>query len=240
MKKVCILLFLLAHLATFAQQIEKSYHAADISFAVGNGFSPAFSYAHLYGVGKSKKFKIGYGVRLTSLFAKDVNARTAPANLTSGKQSLAALFSEDIVGNIDTLKLNKLQTNALNLSINLQYSIIPKLEIGFNIDALGFTFGSKQTGTFIAKQSDVTGKANNGKTFTAKPTVFNLLLISDSDYGSLNSELYARYWVSPQVGIRAGLSFQFAEYTAEKNVAFDNDRFRSKTLLPMVAVSYKF
>jgi hypothetical protein len=237
MKKLVILMVALLPLGAFAQ---KSYRAADVALAVGDGFSPALSYTHLYGVGSKGKFKIGWGGRLTSLFASDVRARTAPASLTSGKQSLAALFSEDIATQIDTFRLDRVSTNALNLSINLQYSVTPKLELGFNIDAIGVTFGGKQTGTFIAKQSDATGKSNNGKTFSAKPTVFNLLLVSDSDYGSLNSELYGRYWVSDKIGIRAGLSFQFAEYTTDKKLAFDNDRFRSKTLLPMVAVSYKF
>lgn len=238
MKKLMFLLVaLLPTMGAFAQ---KSYRAADVALAGGSGFSPALSYTHFYGVGQKGKFKIGWGVRFTSLFASDVQARTAPASLTSGKQSLAALFSEDIVTQIDTFRLDKIGTNALNLSINLQYSVTPKLELGFNIDAIGFTFGGKQTGTFIAKQSDATGKSNNGKTFSAKPTTFNLLLISDSDYGSLNSELYGRYWVSDKIGIRAGLSFQFVEYTTDKKLAFDNDRFRRKNLLPLVAVSYKF
>jgi hypothetical protein len=238
MKKMFLLLSVaLLPLATIAQ---KSYRSADVALAFGQGFSPALSYSHLYGIGSKGAFKVGWGVRLTSFFSGSLQARTAPASLTSGKQSIAALFSEDIVSQIDTFNLAKAQTNALNAVIYLQYSLTPKLEVGFNIDAIGLTFGGRQSGTFRAKQSDATGRANNDKVFTAKPTVFNLLLVSDSDLGSLNSELYARYWVNDRIGVRAGLSFQFVEYTTAQKLAFDNDRFRNKSLLPMVALSYRF
>jgi hypothetical protein len=63
--------------------------------------------------------------------------------------------------------------------------------------------------------------------------------VSDNDLGSLNSELYARYWVNDKIGFRAGLSFQFVEYTTDKVLTFENDRFRTKNLLPMLAISYK-
>jgi hypothetical protein len=78
----------------------------------------------------------------------------------------------------------------------------------------------------------------NNTTQTAKPTAFNLLLISDSDIGSLNSELYARYWINDRFAVRVGASFQFIEYKTDKNLTFENDRFRHKALLPFVAITY--
>lgn len=231
-KKVyCLLLGLISH-GTWAQ----SYQVADLALAAGQSVSPAFSYSRLHG----KRFKFGAGIRLTSYFGGAADATTAPAKLTSGKASLAALFSENIPTQIDTFRLGSTQTNALNLNLQLQYSITDKLELGFNIDAIGVTFGGEQSGRFTARQSDAAGQANNGATVTAKPASFNLLLISDSDLGSLNSELYARYWLNDHWGVRAGLSFQFVEYKTSRKLAFDNDRFRSKILLPMLAVSYKF
>jgi hypothetical protein len=232
-----ILLGLALLLAVSAPQARaQAQQNIDLALAGGQGFSPALSYTRLYG----KKFKLGLGLRLTSYFGSDLEATTAPARLTSGKASLAALFAENIPAQIDTFRLGTAQTNALNLNIHLQYSLTAKLEVGFSIDALGFTFGGEQSGRLAARQSDAQGQANHGATYTAQPTSFNLLLISDSDRGSLNSELYARYWLSDHWGLRAGLSFQFVEYTASRNLAFDNDRFRAKVLLPMLAVSYKW
>ena len=74
----------------------------------------------------------------------------------------------------------------------------------------------------------------------AKPTVFNLLLVSDSDKGSLNSELYVRYKINPKISLRGGFNFQFNEYTTLRKLTFENDRFRAKNLLPLLAVSYHF
>lgn len=240
MRKIVFLVAALAVTSQVFAQISKNYTTTDLALSAGNGFAGALSYNKFYGVGKSGKFKVGLGLRFNTYFAGQNDHRTAPASLTSGKASLAALFAEDINSQIDTLRLNKSQVNSLNLNIHLQYAILKKLEVGFNIDAIGLSFGGQQSGTFLARQSDATGRSNHNKTnITAKPTTFNALLISDSDIGSLNSEIYARYWASDKLAIRAGLSFEFWEYTASNKLAFDNDRFRSKVLLPMIAVSYR-
>jgi hypothetical protein len=242
MKNLSILLILLLLTRfTFAQEIPRKYTTIDLALAGGSGFSPALSYTQMYGIGASGKFKLGYGVRLTSFFKGSTELRTAPAKFTSGNSSIVALFSDDLVANIDTFRVGRVQTNALNISINLQYQIASKLEVGFNIDAFGYTFGGKQTGTLKAINSK--RRFDDGSVVSgAKPTGFNLLLVSDSDLGSLNSELYARYWVSNKIGIRAGLSFQFIEYSSDKKVAIEqdyNDRWRYKSLMPLVAVSIK-
>jgi hypothetical protein len=236
MKKQLIIatvLLLLAFTTTFAQR----YRTADVAVSFGSGFAPALSYSQLYG----KKFKYGLGLRFTSFTAGQTDFITAPAKLTAGKESFAAFFEpKKITTQLDTLRLTNTQSNSLNLAIHLQYSIKPNIEVGFNIDAVGLSFGGKQSGTFIAKQTDAQGKTNNNKAQTGSPTAFNLLLVSDSDMGSLNSEIYGRYWLNDKIGIRAGLSFQFVEYTSTQKLAFDNDRFRGKFLQPMIAVSYKF
>lgn len=229
--------FLILSLISFSgvAQTEKTQNYADVAVSFGGGFSGALSYNKLIGIGKSKKFKIGLGLRLTSFVGKNLDYITAPAKLTSGETGPQILFKDNVNANLDTLKLNNSQTNALNLSIHLQYSI-KKIDIGFNIDAIGATFGGSQSGTFIAKSPKTT---LNGSIQTAKPTAFNALLVSDNDLGSLNSELYGRYWLNDKLGIRAGFSFQFSEYTTDKKLTFDNDRFRAKTLMPFVALSIK-
>ncbi|GHB59330.1 hypothetical protein GCM10007390_11240 [Persicitalea jodogahamensis] len=203
----------------------------DAALAAGKGFSPALSFQSLYG----GRFKIGWGVRYTGYFGKSTELVTAPAALTSGKTDPSVLFSENILSNFDTLTLNKVQSNALNAVINLQFSLSNRFEVGFNIDAIGLSFGAQQMGRFHSASESA---ALDNTVQTAKPTTFNLLLISDNDRGNLNSELYARYWVSDRMAVRAGLSFNFVEYTTDQKLTFDNDRFRYKSLLPMVAVSF--
>lgn len=241
--KCCLILVLFQSVILHAQNKDTNNQAIDFAFGVGKaGASPAIGYEKLYGIGKAKKLKIGYGLRYTGYFAndKDIHFRTAPAMLTSGKYSIVALFSEDILNQIDTLHMHNISTNSFNINTRFEYGLSKKIELGFNIDLIGFTFGKKQEAVFSAEVSDSQGKSNNSKTFSARPTALNLLLISDSDIGSLNSEMYLRYWASPKVGIRAGASFQFIEYKTNQKVAFNNDRFRTKQLLPFIALTYKF
>jgi len=240
MKTIIFLTATLLAAGNVFAQLPKKYTTADVGISAGNGFTGALSYNKYYGLGRSGRFKVGLGLRFNTYFAGQNDHRTAPASLTSGKSSFAALVADDIVGQIDTLRLSNSQVNSLNLNIHLQYAVLKKLEVGFNIDAVGFSFGGQQKGVFLARQSDATGRGNNGKTdIAAKPTPFNLLLVSDSDMGSLNSEIYARYWINDKWALRGGLSFQFWEYTTDRKLAFNNDRFRSKVLLPLIAVSYR-
>ncbi|MEQ1733135.1 MAG: hypothetical protein ABL940_05650 [Bacteroidia bacterium] len=192
----------------------------------------AISWVHNHAVTKNKKFTIGYGVRFTSQIGENLTYTTAPAKLTSGTQGPQAMFTETIVKNIDTLYVASSQNNMLNANINLQYAFTPKFEIGFNIDAVGFTFGANTNGNYKAQDN------YPSSTQSAKPTTFNALLVSDNDLGSLNSELYARYWLSNKIALRAGASFMFTEYTTANKLRLDNNRFRNKSLMPMLAISF--
>lgn len=240
---IIVFLLTLISFTISAQEFKDSYKTFDFALT-GNSsvFAPALSYTQMFGIGKAKRFRIGYGVRLTSFFKHNLEARTAPAKFTSGSSSFGALFADDIVSNIDTLFLPNAQVNSLNLSINLQYALSKKLEVGFNIDATGYSFGANQTGELISKKNK-RKFADGTTTSSATPGGLNLLLVSDSDIGNLNSEVYARYWATEKIGIRAGFSFLFTEYTSDKKVTLpdgQNNRWRYKSLTPMIAISYRF
>jgi hypothetical protein len=209
------------------------------SFALNVGassFANSLSWTHFYTIGKSKRFRAGYGVRLTNFFGSDLDFTTAPAKYTSGKSSIAALFSENIIANIDTISIEKVQTNFLNAGIYFQYTLPywkNRIELGVNIDAVGFTVGSTQNASY--KNSNV----------PAKPTVLNLLLVSDSDNGSLNSEWYISYRATPHFSIKGGYQFLFTEYTTSTkiqqlpNSAERNDRFRLKSPMILFGLIYR-
>ncbi len=200
--------------------------------------STALAYNYLWKLCKKQKFAMGAGIRFTSNFGKNSYYLTAPAKLTSGKTGPGVFFSDDIVKNIDSVLFNKSQVNALNISVNFSYQIIKKLSVGFNIDAIGVSFGSNQNGIYYS---------NNGSTIatTAKPTSFNLLLISDNDKGSLNSEFYANYSINNKWGAKAGFQFLFTEYTTTTKVQTTpdgqkNDRFRNKNSGILIGITYQF
>jgi len=205
---------------------------SDVNFSVGvykNGFSTALAYCRLHPIAFKKRFYVGYGVHFTSYFGKNIEYVTAPASVSEGN-----FFKAQNEEKLDTLFLSNGQTNSLNASIFLMYKITPKLRIGFNIDAIGFSFGKDQNSTFYSYSENIPPTNSN-----ASVTKFNLLLTGDYDIGNLNSEIYAQYDISNKIGISAGASFLFSEYTTDKKFAFDNDRFRRKSLGLMLAVAYK-
>jgi hypothetical protein len=242
MKKILFLaMFILFYVSAQAQSYKEG-HLFGATVNIGSGeFATAFSWSHYHGFGEKKRFKLGYGLRMSNYFGSNQDYRTAPAKYTSGKESFAALFSEDIVANFDTVSFKSVQANALNAGIYLSYTpkiLKDKLDIGVNIDAIGFSFGGKQQGFF--RGEGVFNEANVG----AKATPFNLLLISDSDLGSLNSEWYLRYWLSEQWAIKLGYEFLFTEFTTDDkiqpipNTNEFNDRFRRKSSMLMLGVQF--
>lgn len=183
---------------------------------------------------KSKKFAIGIGGRGTSYFGSNQHYITAPAELTSGSTGPGVIFKENIDENIDTFLIKSPQVNSINVFINLRYKFNEKLMIGFNIDAIGFSFGAQKRGNYI--NAAQTTEENS------KPTAFNVLLISDNDRGSLNSELYGKYFFNDRWGVKLGAQFLFTEYTTDTEVQQfpePNDRFRNKSLMFAFGVTRK-
>jgi len=221
-----------------AQNIwQRSSYTLTFSAAAGNKEALlTLAIGHNIGLGQSQRFKMGGGIRFNSYFAGSQQYITAPAKFTSTQQNLGTIFSETIEANLDTVTIAKSQVNALNLYINLEYRLHPKWDIGFNIDAIGFSFGKKQSGTIQTSLPPVGGTY----AVTAKPTRGNFLLTSDNDIGSLNSELFVRYHLAGNLALQGGVTFVFNEYTATTKPVLDNNRFRNKSLLPMIAISYNF
>lgn len=210
-------------------------HYFDVAVATNiNQSCLATSYIRLFPIALKKKFNVGYGIRFNNQIGKNLGYATAPAKLTSKMQGPQVLFSKIYYENIDTISVHNAQVNSINLSINLEYKISSKLGVGFNIDAIGFSFGKKTTGKYQAYQDP----ARNNSEQTVKPTPFNVLLVSDNDIGSLNSELFISYHLTNRLGIRFGATFIFTEYTSDVKLRLENDRWRSKSLQAMIGISY--
>ncbi len=209
--------------ATLAQD-SKTVNYADFTGAIGrNQGSVAVDYFYVWKAGKSKKIEVGLGGRFTSYFASSQYYSSAPASLASDERAS------------DSLLLQSPQVNALNLAINVGYRLSGKIGLGFNIDALGFSFGGKQTGSYL--------NGNLGQATSAKPTSFNILLIGNHDRGSLNSEFYARYFIKDKLAIKLAYQYLFTEYTTETKIQQlpeANDRFRNKASLFSLGLTKQF
>ena len=73
----------------------------------------ALSFMRTHGVLKSRKLRLGYGLRFSNYFAKGLSYTTAPYRLT-----------KDML--IDTLVVDRSMSFALNANLHLAYIIIPK------------------------------------------------------------------------------------------------------------------
>lgn len=238
MKRILFFLAVLVHLALegFSQSTKRaSENYIDATFGVAKSQGAlALSYVHSWKFGAKQKLGIGLGGRFTSYLGANQYYATAPAQLTSESTGPLIIFKDNITANIDTFLVKSPQVNSINLSINIDYQVSKKFTAGFNIDAIGFSFGGSRNGNYINGVS--------GKMTSASPTPFNILLVSDNDRGTLNSEFYAHYFLNKKWGIKLGAQFLFTEYTTQTQVQQfpqANDRFRNKPLLLCVGVRYK-
>jgi hypothetical protein len=207
---------------------------ADLTVATNGTTSyGAASLVRLHSIGTRGKWKIGYGLRFTGASVSDGEFITAPALLTSGQEGPHVIFLETIEANLDTLTLSN-SIYSLNAAFYLEYALSSRWGLGFNIDVVGFSFGPSATGVF---QSSLTNPSRSIQ--TASPTSFNLLLGSESDLGSLNSELYATYLLNNRWTLRGGAGFLFSEVTTDRELTFENDRFRLKSLTFSLSARYR-
>lgn len=230
------------HAIAQEKQPYRSAHNFEFAGSGASGrFSGALSWSHVGKIHKRiERLKVGYGLRFSSFVAANKYYVTAPSKYTSPVQSLGTIFSETIANNIDTITTATAVTHSLNLAIYIEYAVTPKLDVGFNIDAVGFSFGPKKEFNVISSVFD----PNQSPVVTGSPTRLNLLLTSDNDIGSLNSEFFVRYWITKKTGIRAGYTFLFSEYQLDRELSFDdgrimNDRYRYKSSMAMIGISYK-
>lgn len=235
-----IVLGVLCHLRSFAQ--DSGFWRADaaLSFAPEN-FSGSISFSRsVIPVKKWERLRFDYGLRASSFVAANQYYTTAPAKFTSPRQDLLTIFSETIDANIDTITTATGQTNSINLFIGFEYNVYRRWSVGMNIDLLGLSFGASKRFNIISSSFD----PDQSPVIEAKPTPFNLLLTSDNDLGSLNSEFFARYSPEGKLSFKAGLTFIFSEYTTDRKLSFNNgdirnDRYRYKSAMFMIGATYR-
>jgi len=235
MRSIVILIFSIFFIpAAIAQQNTSKSNSLDVGFAFGSSQGTLVgAYIHNWNLGEKQKIQIGVGGRITGYLGANQYYTTAPAKITSGKSGPGVFFTENIEANIDTFLIASPQVFAINAMINLGYKVTKKITLGFNIDAIGFSFGGEKRGNYI--------NGAQGQNVTSKPTAFNLLLVSDNDLGSLNSEFYGTYLLTEKLALKAGFQFLFTEYTTDIQVQQfpePNDRFRNKSSMFMAGVSF--
>ncbi len=221
--------FLLYSIHLNAQDNPKAEQQSFAEIGVGlNSNHTVFSaaYHHNWHLSATKKtwkdFYIGTGLRFNAFGARDVTFISAPPSLYKTDNADSILAPAPAIYNV-------------NIFLNLGYQITPKLQVGFDIDVAGFSFGPNGSPIFIS--------GGVGQVVKVNPTPTNILLISSNNRGSLLSNLYVRYKISDKWGARLSYQTYYAEITTEKlwqTVPVNNQRFRHTTKLIGLGFNYNF
>jgi hypothetical protein len=211
--------------------VSASQKASSIALSWYKSFTP---------LSKLPRLHMGLGLRVTGFLAANRFYTTAPAKYTSPIQNPFTILSRNIIENIDTITTATTITYFLNLAASFEYSLTTRLSTGCNIDLAGMSFGPSERFDIISSVYD----PGQSPVAIARPTKYNLLLTSDNDYGSLNSEFYLRYQQTARIGLKVGLTFLFNEFKTSEKFSFDNgrivnDRYRFKSTMVLFGASYK-
>ena len=230
---------LLLAVAVTNLQAQEIYGEAAVSAGRGSG-ALALGAIRQHALGKAQRLSLGYGVRYTAFVGANQYYTTAPAKFTSPVQNITTIFSATLQENIDTITTTTTFVHAFNLVAQIGYRITPALSLGFNIDVVGLSFGGRKDFNILSSQFD----PGQRPVQSARPTRYNVLLTSDNDIGSLNSEFFAALKIGEQTSVKAGLTFVFTEYQTQQPLSFDggrimNDRYRLKESMLMVGVQRK-
>lgn len=222
---------------------------------LGAGFrsgqiSPSLTYYQLLNVTKDRSFSIGWTAAFRTFYASNVDYTTAPAYLRrGGKSGFYALGAPLAPAYIDTLQMPSASATSLNLGARVQFRV-SLFEIGASADLLGITLGRSRVGKYTSSSgyylAETATKVEQAFPFTgdavnqsARPTVANIQLLGDNAIGTLATEVYGRVKVSQGVGIKVGYQWLSTEYTTSvRNGADGNDRFRSRSGLTYVGLTF--
>lgn len=217
------LLALCSTLVIFAQSEEKETEIPQyLDLAIGsngNENMASLSYMHTWGVGKKKNLQLTYGLRFSTYRGKDIEFYSAPPEFYG------------IPEKTDTIIIAAASQSNIALFIGATYRIKNKLELGFNIDGLGYTFGPDRSYDLVGDMSQVMRYAS--------PNQISALLVGSNDIGMIKAEFFVAYSLNPHWMVRLGVSNSFVEYKTKGEIQAGNTRFRGDPFMPMLGLRYK-
>lgn len=207
-------------------------HHADLTYSFGKNSSTVSGHVvKNFKLLKSEKLHLGVGARGGYFQGIDVPYLTAPAKHTK---------SDD---GIDTLIVSKPIIMCVNVSLNASYHFTPQLSVGFNVDAIGFTFGKKRDSYFYPSLASQNEEPPRNKLYNEKvrTSTNNFLLIGNNNRGTLYSEAFVRYRYQERYSLKVGYSFITTEYASKNRIGHNgNYRFRNTSGQILIGIGYSF
>lgn len=206
-----------------AQEAETMGLRQDLDLAVGGGDGSvlaSLAYQHTWALGKKDQWRLSYGLRFTSFSSnKAMEFYSAPIDYY--------LIEEKT----DTLTVGSPSQSNIALYLGATYRIKDKLELGFNIDALGYTFGGDAAATFKG--------GNQTLPTTVSPNQMTALLMGANDIGMIKAEFFVGYQLKENWMIRLGFNNNFVEYVTSTELQPGNTRFRGDPTAGFLAIRYQ-
>lgn len=153
----------------------------------------------------------GYSDKL-SLLSMPVtyNARIAESSpglrYTVGVRQNLGFGQREYTINRQRAIIDDISSYSFNLMAGLEYISPYKLLIGFNIDVLGVSVGTRSFKTI-----------GNDPVYKINPETTNVLLGASNDKGALNSEFFVGYRINNHLTAKAGLSHYLITLEYENN-----------------------
>lgn len=214
---------------TFAQKFLKQRAQSYVEVGLGVNKEASIynvGYYRSWKLSKSKKIwkniYLGSGVRFNGFGGRDIY-------FVSSRPQIYKTIDED------SILAPRPAIYSVNTFLNLGYQFSPKIQVGFDIDFLGLSFGPNGSPTFISNGQEQTAKVN--------PTKINVLGVNANNFGSLLSNIYLRYKITNRWGAHVTLQKSYAEIRTEEVLQTEpgiNQRFRYVNRLIGFGVSYHF
>ena len=184
-------------------------------------------------------FQVGWGGSASHFRGKELDFTTAPSQLTKGKTGFSALNAPLILRQIDTLQM-RAGITSFNFNVSAQISLFERLDIGANVDILGFSLGNRRAGYYLGSRGyNKADSLNLHQTYQqARPARLNLLWLGDNKRGNLNTEIYARIHFTQRIGLKISYLFTTNEYRTDQPLVDDNRRFRFRSQMIFVGLTF--
>lgn len=207
-----------------AQRISRVNYGIDI----GTGFAPdiytpSINYYQNLSFGNFKYLAIGWSGRFSG-------------NIIGGNPALETIENP---GRQDEISMKRMvvYNAAFGLTLNFNFEHI---ELGANVDLLNVSMG--KTSKVLYKIADLAHATDSIRKFhnnlvTAYPQMANLLPIATKKSAG-NSEVYLRFWINQEFGIKVGYQLLNVVYTTKDRLNNGQKRFADQYGMPFAALSF--
>ncbi|MCF0073742.1 hypothetical protein LZD49_24905 [Dyadobacter sp. CY261] len=218
--RLLVLFVFLGSLKAFSQDISRVTSGLDMGLGYQDEvWVPSVTYHQELSLSNFPSFRIGWGVRSWGYYA----GRTDMFPKTSALSS-------------DTLKFGRLSANGISFLVGANFRLW-KFDIGANTDLFGVAFGLKRHALYAnGGLYDEGGEYYNRHLRSGPATLNAIPLVMDKQSGQ--SEVYLRFWITEQIGLKVAYVHGRMTYAAPHKLENGQTRYSTTYGVPYLALSF--